>query len=164
MSYILKPSSGSIKNSKRIGRGNGSGQGRTAGKGHKGYKSRSGASNKFHFEGGQTPLARRIPKRGMGTGKFNHLQTKSSIQIVNLSIIDKYFSSLNGKDFAFLGTINTTFSDSVEGSHIDDYTINLNDTKAQFIKLKAKNYGVCPDWHLGAGGKTWLFVDEIIIQ
>ena len=55
----------SIKDSKRIGRGNGSGQGRTAGKGHKGYKSRSGTKAKLHFEGGQTPLARRLPKRGM---------------------------------------------------------------------------------------------------
>ena len=52
-------------NRKRIGRGNGSGQGRTAGKGHKGYKSRSGATGKLHFEGGQMPLMRRLPKRGM---------------------------------------------------------------------------------------------------
>ena len=90
MSYILKPSSGSIKNSKRIGRGNATGQGRTAGKGHKGYKSRSGTKAKFHFEGGQTPLARRLPKRGMGKGKFNHLSAskKNVYQIINLSKID----------------------------------------------------------------------------
>ena len=80
----LSPAKGSIKNRKRIGRGNATGQGRTAGKGHKGYKSRSGASNRFHFEGGQTPMARRIPKRGLGTGKFNHLQTKYLVQTVNL--------------------------------------------------------------------------------
>ena len=84
----LSPAKGSIKNRKRIGRGNATGQGRTAGKGHKGYKSRSGASNRFHFEGGQTPLARRIPKRGLGTGKFNHMQTKSLVQIVNLNKIE----------------------------------------------------------------------------
>ena len=80
----LSPAKGSIKNRKRIGRGNATGQGRTAGKGHKGYKSRSGASAKFHFEGGQTPMARRIPKRGLGTGKFNHMQTKDLVQTVNL--------------------------------------------------------------------------------
>ena len=85
----LTPAKGSTRASKRIGRGNATGQGRTAGKGHKGYKSRSGTKTRFHFEGGQTPLARRIPKRGMGTGKFNHLQTKSTIQIVNLSIINR---------------------------------------------------------------------------
>mgnify|MGYP001476453854 CR=1 FL=1 len=83
----LSPAKGSTKNRKRIGRGNATGQGRTAGKGHKGYKSRSGASAKFHFEGGQTPIARRIPKRGLGTGKFNHMQVKNSVQIVNISKI-----------------------------------------------------------------------------
>ena len=84
----LTPSRGAVRNRKRIGRGNATGQGRTAGKGHKGYKSRSGASNKFHFEGGQTPMARRIPKRGLGTGKFNHMQTKNLVQIVNLDRIE----------------------------------------------------------------------------
>ena len=85
----LSPAKGSIKNRKRIGRGNATGQGRTAGKGHKGYKSRSGASNRFHFEGGQTPMARRIPKRGLGTGKFNHMQTKDTVQTVNLDRLEK---------------------------------------------------------------------------
>ena len=81
----LKPAEGSTSKRKRIGRGNATGQGRTAGKGHKGYKSRSGAKAKFHFEGGQTPLARRLPKRGMGKGKFNHLSSpKKNIQIINL--------------------------------------------------------------------------------
>ncbi len=84
----LRPAKGSIKNRKRIGRGNATGQGRTSGKGHKGYKSRSGASNRFHFEGGQTPMARRIPKRGLGTGKFNHMQTKDLVQTVNLDRIE----------------------------------------------------------------------------
>ena len=90
MGFILKPSKGSIKNSKRIGRGNATGQGRTAGKGHNGYKARSGTKAKFHFEGGQTPLARRLPKRGMGKGKFNHLSAskKNVYQIINLSKID----------------------------------------------------------------------------
>ena len=81
----LKPAKGSVSVKKRIGRGNATGQGRTAGKGHKGYKSRSGTKAKLHFEGGQTPLARRLPKRGMGKGKFNHLSSKSIIQIVNIS-------------------------------------------------------------------------------
>jgi len=85
----LSPAKGSIKSRKRIGRGNATGQGRTAGKGHNGYKSRSGASNRFHFEGGQTPMARRIPKRGLGTGKFNHMQTKDLVQTVNLDRLEK---------------------------------------------------------------------------
>lgn len=61
---ILKPASGSTKNSKRIGRGTGSGRGGTSTRGHKGAKSRSGYSSKFGFEGGQMPLYRRVPKFG----------------------------------------------------------------------------------------------------
>jgi len=75
----LQPAKGSIKNSKRIGRGNATGQGRTAGKGHKGYHSRSGTKNRFHFEGGQTPLMRRLPKRG-----FSNYGFRKEVQIVNL--------------------------------------------------------------------------------
>lgn len=60
----LQPAYGSTKNRKRIGRGHGSGTGKTAGKGHKGQKARSGGSVKAGFEGGQMPLQRRLPKRG----------------------------------------------------------------------------------------------------
>ena len=62
--HTLKPAKGSTKSSKRIARGQGSGKGGTATKGHKGAQSRSGYSQKFGFEGGQMPLQRRIPKRG----------------------------------------------------------------------------------------------------
>jgi len=86
----LKPAKGSTSNRKRIGRGNATGQGRTAGKGHKGYKSRSGTKAKLHFEGGQTPMARRLPKRGMGKGKFNHLTShKKDVQILNITDLVK---------------------------------------------------------------------------
>ncbi len=60
----LSPAKGSTHKKKRIGRGPGSGTGKTAGKGHKGQKSRSGYSHKIGFEGGQMPLQRRLPKRG----------------------------------------------------------------------------------------------------
>lgn len=60
----LKPAEGSIKNRKRIGRGQGSGRGGTSTKGHKGAQSRTGYSRKIGFEGGQMPLQRRIPKGG----------------------------------------------------------------------------------------------------
>jgi len=62
--HDLKPAEGSTKNRKRLGRGPGSGTGKTAGRGHKGQKSRSGYSRKRGFEGGQMPLVRRVPKRG----------------------------------------------------------------------------------------------------
>ncbi len=60
----LKPAPGSTRNRKRVGRGRGSGKGGTAGRGHKGQKSRSGSSIPAWFEGGQMPLVRRVPKRG----------------------------------------------------------------------------------------------------
>jgi large subunit ribosomal protein L15 len=60
----LKPTKGSTHKKKRVGRGPGSGLGKTSGKGHKGQKSRSGYSQKIGFEGGQMPLQRRLPKRG----------------------------------------------------------------------------------------------------
>ena len=60
----LKPAAGSRQNAKRVGRGIGSGLGKTSGKGHKGQKARSGGYHKVGFEGGQMPLQRRLPKRG----------------------------------------------------------------------------------------------------
>jgi large subunit ribosomal protein L15 len=68
--HDLKPAEGSRKPRKRIGRGPGSGTGKTAGKGHKGHTARSGGSTPPGFEGGQMPLYRRLPKRGFGNGKF----------------------------------------------------------------------------------------------
>lgn len=60
----LRPATGSVKTRKRIGRGTGSGRGGTSTRGHKGDKARSGSKEKRHFEGGQTPMQRRLPKRG----------------------------------------------------------------------------------------------------
>ena len=74
----IKPAVGSTKNRKRIGRGTGSGHGKTATKGHKGQKARSGGSIKAGFEGGQMPMHRRLPKRG-----FTPL-TKKEYALVNL--------------------------------------------------------------------------------
>ena len=62
--HDLKPAPGSTKSRKRVGRGPGSGNGKTAGRGHKGQRSRSGYSQRIGFEGGQMPLIRRVPKRG----------------------------------------------------------------------------------------------------
>ncbi len=78
----LKPAPGSTKNKKRIGRGPGSGTGKTAGKGHKGQKARSGGSIKPGFEGGQMPLQRRLPKRG-----FTSIN-KKDYNLVNLRDLD----------------------------------------------------------------------------
>lgn len=76
---------GSTKERRRIGRGHGSGQGKTAGKGHKGQKARSGGSIRPGFEGGQMPLQRRVPKRG-----FNNIFA-TEYAIVNLSTLNDRF-------------------------------------------------------------------------
>ena len=81
--HELSPAPGSTKESKRIGRGHGSGQGKTAGKGHKGQKARSGAP-RIGFEGGQMPLYRRIPKRG-----FTNRNTKEIVGI-NLEALEVF--------------------------------------------------------------------------
>jgi len=80
----LRPSIGSTKKRKRIGRGTGSGHGKTATKGHKGQKARSGGSIKAGFEGGQMPLQRRLPKRG-----FTPLD-RIEYSLVNISQLDMF--------------------------------------------------------------------------
>ncbi len=80
----LRPALGSVKNRKRIGRGAGSGHGKTATKGHKGQKARSGGSIKAGFEGGQMPLQRRLPKRG-----FTPLD-RIEYSVVNLKQLDVF--------------------------------------------------------------------------
>jgi large subunit ribosomal protein L15 len=82
----LKPAKGSTHKKKRVGRGPGSGLGKTAGRGHKGQKSRSGYSSKIGFEGGQMPLQRRLPKRG-----FTNIFKKAWLEI-SLAKIEENFS------------------------------------------------------------------------
>ncbi len=84
--HDLHPAPGAKRARKRVGRGPGSGNGKTAGKGHKGQKSRSGYSRRFGFEGGQMPLVRRIPKRGF-TNIF-----RVEFQVVNLRDLERVFS------------------------------------------------------------------------
>ena len=84
--HELSPVEGSKKKSKRIGRGHGSGWGKTAGKGHKGQKARSGGSIRPGFEGGQMPLQRRVPKRG-----FNNIFAKNVVA-ANLSALNRKFN------------------------------------------------------------------------
>ena len=82
--HELSPAAGSTKEVKRIGRGHGSGNGKTAGKGHKGQNARSGGGVRPGFEGGQMPLARRIPKRG-----FNNIFAEK-MTVINVSDLAKF--------------------------------------------------------------------------
>ena len=100
----LKPAKGSVKKSKRLGRGQGSGKGGTSTKGHKGGQSRSGYSRKIGFEGGQMPLQRRIPKFG-----FNNINRKE-YKAINISTLQtlaesKKIASIDAQVLADAGLI-----------------------------------------------------------
>ena len=82
--HELSPAPGSVKDVKRIGRGHGSGNGKTAGKGHKGQKARAGRGIRAGFEGGQMPLHRRIPKRG-----FNNIFATPYVAI-NVAVLNRF--------------------------------------------------------------------------
>lgn len=83
--HELKPNEKAFKERKRVGRGPGSGLGKTSGKGHKGQNARSGGGVRPGFEGGQTPLFRRLPKRGFSNALF-----KTEYSVINLSDLNKF--------------------------------------------------------------------------
>jgi large subunit ribosomal protein L15 len=83
--YNIHPTEGATKTRKRVGRGVGSGLGKTSGRGEKGQKARSGYSHKPGFEGGQLPLYRRLPKRG-----FTNAMFKTKYAVINLSDLNKF--------------------------------------------------------------------------
>lgn len=85
--HHLQPAAGAKRSRKRVGRGPGSGNGKTAGRGHKGQKSRSGYSRRYGFEGGQMPLVRRIPKRG-----FTNIH-RVEYQLVNVADLERIFDA-----------------------------------------------------------------------
>lgn len=83
--HTMHPNEGSTQTRKRVGRGVGSGLGKTSGKGHKGQNARSGGGVKPWFEGGQLPLYRRLPKRGFSNARF-----KTEYATINLSDLNKF--------------------------------------------------------------------------
>lgn len=87
--HNLKPAKGSVKNKKRVGRGQGSGRGGTSTRGHKGAKSRSGYSRKIGFEGGQMPIQRRLPKFG-----FNN-PNRVEYKVINLDVLQELAEKKN---------------------------------------------------------------------
>jgi len=108
----LSPAPGSKKNRKRVGRGIGSGHGKTAGRGHKGQKARSGGYHKVGFEGGQMPLQRRLPKRGFAsrTSRYNSEIRLYQVQVMSADVIDMETlraEGLIGHDIRKVKIINT---------------------------------------------------------
>ena len=100
--HELSPAPGSTHAGKRKGRGHGTGNGKTAGRGHKGQKARSGGGVRIGFEGGQMPLARRVPKRG-----FNNIFAKP-LTAVNLTVLNRFEdgASVGAEELLASGVLN----------------------------------------------------------
>lgn len=140
--YELSPAEGSKKEAKRIGRGHGSGQGKTAGKGHKGQKARAGKGMRVGFEGGQMPLQRRLPKRG-----FNNIFRKNVVAI-NVGTLNKF------EDGAVVDIAALTEKGIVKNS-FDSVKILSNGTITKKLTVKANAFSKGAVAKIeAAGGKT----------
>jgi large subunit ribosomal protein L15 len=133
------------KKRKRVGRGIGSGHGKTSSKGHKGHSSRQGFKQSPIFEGGQMPLARRVPKRGFVNGAF-----KKSYAIVNLDDINAKFESGTVVDEQALRS-----KGLVKGHDFDGIKILANGALTKALEVHATKFsGSAATKITGAGGKT----------
>ncbi len=141
----LKPAIGSTKNRKRIGRGTGSGHGKTATKGHKGQKARSGGNVEPGFEGGQMPMQRRLPKRG-----FNPLARKE-YALVNLGQLE-IFESGSRVDVEML------LKHSLIGKIRDGVKVLANGELTKPLTVKAHKFSATAKEKIVAAGGT---VEEI---
>ena len=141
--HELSPAAGSKKDVKRIGRGHGSGWGKTAGKGHKGQKARAGHGMRPGFEGGQMPLQRRIPKRG-----FNNIFAKDIVS-VNVGTLEKKFE--NGA----IVDIDALVEAGVLKNSFDGVKILSNGTLTKSLTVKATAFSATAKEKIeAAGGKA----------
>ncbi len=141
--HELSPAEGSKKTARRIGRGHGSGWGKTAGKGHKGQKARAGHGMRPGFEGGQMPLQRRIPKRG-----FNNIFAKE-IVAVNVGTLEKKFE--NGA----VVDIDALVEAGVLKNSFDGVKILSNGTLTKSLTVKATAFSQSAKEKIeAAGGKA----------
>lgn len=139
----LTATEGSAKVSKRIGRGHGSGQGKTSGKGHKGQKARSGGGVRPGFEGGQMPLQRRVPKRG-----FNNIFAKKYVT-VNIGTLNSKF-----EDGAVIDTQALIDAGVIKNSY-DGVKVLSNGEVNKKLTVKANAFSEAAKSKIeAAGGKT----------
>lgn len=140
--HELAPAYGATSTSKRVGRGIGSGLGKTAGKGHKGQKARTGGSIRRGFEGGQTPLYRRIPKRGFK----NHFATEYAV--VNLSDLEQF-------DNGTVVNAELLMSEGIIKKELDGVKVLGNGTLTKKLTVVAKKFSKTAEEKIQAvGGKT----------
>ena len=137
------------KKRKRLGRGPGSGTGKTAGKGHKGHKSRQGYHQAPLFEGGQMPLARRVPKRGFFNGAF-----KKDYAILNLDDLETAFEAGAEVDEAALRARGL-----VKGRHDDGLKILGDGTLTKALTVRAQKFSKSAVEKITAAGGSIEVVD-----
>ena len=138
--HELSPAPGSVRDVKRIGRGHGSGQGKTAGKGHKGQKARSGAPRPG-FEGGQMPLYRRIPKRGF--------TNRNSLEIVGINV-----NALERFDNGAEVTVDTLIESGIVKNPRDGVKILGNGELTKKLTVKANAFSASAKEKIEAVGGT----------
>ena len=144
--HELSPAEGSKKSARRVGRGHGSGWGKTAGKGHKGQKARSGGGVRPGFEGGQMPLQRRVPKRG-----FNNIFA-DKVVTVNLSDLNRKFE--NGADV----TVETLIAAGLIKNSFDAVKVLGNGKLEKKLNVKVSAYSESAKAAIeAAGGKAEVF-------
>ena len=136
----LKPAEGSVKDNFRRGRGHGSGNGKTAGKGHKGQKARSGAPRPG-FEGGQMPLYRRLPKRG-----FTNINTKQIVSI-NVGVLEAF-------DDGEVVTVETLLAEGFIRNPHDGVKILGNGELTKKLTVKANAFSAGAKEKIEAAGGT----------
>lgn len=140
--HELSPAPGSVRDVKRIGRGHGSGQGKTAGKGHKGQKARAGRGMQVGFEGGQMPLQRRVPKRG-----FNNIFA-TQYATVNVAALNAFEDGavVDAEAMKNAGLVKKTF---------DGVKVLANGTLTKKLTVKAAAYSEAAKAKIeAAGGKA----------
>jgi len=160
-SHKLKPAKGSVKNRKRVARGQGSGKGGTSTRGHKGAKSRSGYSEKRNFEGGQMPIQMRLPKRGF---KNTHRRYKSSNPAaytpLNLGVLEQIAEKYNLTEItpAVLKQLKIV-------SKNDRIKILADGTVSKGLEVSAHAFSASAKEAIkGAGGKTFIVLNTDQVQ
>ena len=131
---------GQYKKRKRIGRGKGSGHGKTCGRGHKGCGSRPGSSARLTYEGGQMPLFRRLPKRG-----FNNYNFSRRYEIVNISQLERIFddgAAINVQELVTAGLVDS-FKSKVKVLGDGELTKKLTVTAHKFSKSAEQKISDC---------------------
>mgnify|MGYP001049476906 CR=1 FL=1 len=139
--HELSPAPGSVSKRKRVGRGHGSGNGKTAGKGHKGQNARSGGGVRIGFEGGQMPLYRRIPKRG-----FTNRNRKEFVAI-NVNVLDRFD---NGAEV----TVDTLIESGIVKDPKDGIKILANGELTKKLTVKANAFSAAAKEKIEALGGT----------